>query len=92
MGNPVQTDCHETANAGDTEERPREMNFNTVACLNRAGTFNIAMDDSLIVLALTAVVFAHAAPQITPKPTSTPTPTKSPGQIWAERNCWWYRT
>lgn len=30
-----------------------------------------------------------------PKPTPTPTPapvtTKSPGQIWAERNCWWYR-
>ena len=31
-------------------------------------------------------------PVITPKPTLTPQPTKSPGQIWAERNCWWYRT
>lgn len=31
--------------------------------------------------------------KITPVPTPTPTPkpTKSPGQIWAERNCWWYR-
>lgn len=27
----------------------------------------------------------------TPRPTPTPQPTKSPGQIWAERNCWWYR-
>lgn len=30
-----------------------------------------------------------------PKPIPTPTPapvtTKSPGQIWAERHCWWYR-
>lgn len=28
-----------------------------------------------------------------PKPTPTPTPstTKTPGQIWAERYCWWYR-
>lgn len=30
-------------------------------------------------------------PMITPRPTPTPQPTKSPGQIWAERNCWWYR-
>ena len=30
-------------------------------------------------------------PTITPRPTPTPQPTRSPGQIWAERNCWWYR-
>jgi hypothetical protein len=30
--------------------------------------------------------------KVTPAPTPTPKPTKSPGQIWAERNCWWYRT
>lgn len=31
---------------------------------------------------------------VKPKTTPTPVPTqttKSPGQIWAERNCWWYR-
>lgn len=30
-------------------------------------------------------------PTITIKPTPTPQPTKSSAQIWAERNCWWYR-
>jgi hypothetical protein len=36
------------------------------------------------------VYYYPVKPKTTPTPVTTQT-TKSPGQIWAERNCWWYR-
>lgn len=103
------------------------MNFNTVARLNRAGTFNIAMDElsytellDLNTLDLQSInvrqgvqdMYPRASLKIFGEYEIDPSESiaahyvtadhlgvdqalfvgMSPGQIWAERNCWWYRT